>query len=118
MSDTGKRIRERRKKLGISADKLAEKLGCSRSTIFRYENGDIEKVPGDIIPKIAAALQTTPAFLMGWEDNLDTDTDFIAELFMDGKAVDYVKKLLSLSSRGKESVYDIIDFYLEKETGH
>ena len=50
MSDTGKRIKIRRKELGISADKLAEAIGCSRTTVFRYENGDIEKVPGEIIP--------------------------------------------------------------------
>ena len=41
MSDTGKRIKIRRKELGISADKLAEAIGCSRTTVFRYENGDI-----------------------------------------------------------------------------
>lgn len=37
MSKTGEQIKKRRKQLGMSADELAEKLGVSRSTIFRYE---------------------------------------------------------------------------------
>lgn len=37
MSKTGEQIKKRKKQLGMSADELAEKLGVSRSTIFRYE---------------------------------------------------------------------------------
>ena len=37
---TGERMRLRRKQLGYSAEYVAEKLGCSPSTIYRYENGD------------------------------------------------------------------------------
>ena len=61
----------------MSADELAEKLGVSRSTIFRYEKGDIDKAPVEYIDKLAKVLSTTPAYLMGWEENLETDTDFI-----------------------------------------
>lgn len=68
MSSTGKRIKERRKELNISADNLAKVLGVSRSTIFRYEKGEIEKVPAKYLEQIARALDTTPAHLMGWED--------------------------------------------------
>ena len=64
---TGERIRTRRKELGITADALAEKIGVSRSTIFRYESGDIEKLPMDYLPPIAVHLNTTIAYLMGWE---------------------------------------------------
>ena len=77
MSETGERIKERRKQLNMSADELDEKLGVSRSTIFRYKKGDIDKVPVEYIDKLAKVLSTTPAYLMGWEENLETDTDFI-----------------------------------------
>ena len=70
---TGQRIKARRKQLGISAEKLAEKLEISPATVYRYENGDIEKVPGDRLVPIAEALSTTPAFLMGWEDSLSSE---------------------------------------------
>jgi transcriptional regulator with XRE-family HTH domain len=68
----GKIIKKRRKELKMSADELGIKLGKDRSTIYRYENGDIEKLPIDILKPIAEALLTTPEYLMGWEepDNL------------------------------------------------
>lgn len=65
---TGQRMRERRKTIGLSAEKVAEMLHLSPATIYRYENGDIEKVPGDFLGPIAKVLNTTPAYLMGWED--------------------------------------------------
>lgn len=64
---TGERIKLRRKKLSMSAEQLAEKVNLSPATIYRYEKGDIEKVPADILKKIARALNSSPAYLMGWE---------------------------------------------------
>lgn len=64
-------MRALRKELGISADDIAKALGVSRATIFRYEKGDIEKVPGSILKPLAKILQTTPAYLMGWEVSSD-----------------------------------------------
>lgn len=66
---TGQRMKLRRKEIGLSAERVAEILGVSPATIYRYENGDIEKVPGDFLQPIANALQTTPAYLMGWDPN-------------------------------------------------
>lgn len=75
---TGERIKARRKDLGITADKLAEMIGVSRSTVFRYENGFIEKMPLNNLVPIARALSTTVGYLMGWENNpAPTDGDGI-----------------------------------------
>lgn len=63
----GSRIKARRKEIGISAERLAETLGKDRATVYRYENGDIENLPLSILEPIAKALNTTPAYLMGWE---------------------------------------------------
>lgn len=65
---TGDRIKARRKEIDMTADKLAEIIGVSRSTIFRYENGDIEKLPIENLVPIAEALNTTLTYLMGWTD--------------------------------------------------
>ena len=67
----GERIRQRRKDLGISAEYLAEKLGVSPATIYRYEKGDIEKMPIDILKPLSALLHTEPAALMGWVEAQD-----------------------------------------------
>ncbi len=77
---TGQRMRERRKEIGLSAEKVAEMLHLSPATIYRYENGDIEKVPGDFLGPIAKALNTTPAYLMGWEPAEPKDTHPLANV--------------------------------------
>ena len=64
----GQRIKERRKELKMSADELGKRLGKDRSTIYRYENGDIENMPLDILPELANALETTQQYLMNWEE--------------------------------------------------
>lgn len=68
---TGERMKSRRKEIGRSAEDIAKALGVSRATIYRYEKGDIEKVPGQVLEPIAKALCTTPAYLMGWDDTAD-----------------------------------------------
>lgn len=67
--NVGQNIKSRRKEIGMSAETIAEKLGLSPSTIYRYEKGDIEKVDSAKLIQIAEILRTTPAELMGWEDD-------------------------------------------------
>lgn len=72
----GERIKARRKQIGMSAERVAAELQVSPSTIYRYENGDIEKMGIDKLEPIASAIHTTPAYLMGWtNDWYDYDLD-------------------------------------------
>lgn len=64
----GERIKQRRLELNLSVDELAEKLNKNRATIYRYENNEIENMPTSVLEPLAKVLQTTPAHLMGWED--------------------------------------------------
>lgn len=66
---TGERMRQRRKELGLSAEYVADLLNVSPVTIYRYENGGIEKMPGNILEPISRILNTTPSYLMGWNNN-------------------------------------------------
>ena len=69
--NVGHRMKQRRKELKLSADVVAEKIGVNRSTVFRYEKGDIEKLPIEILEPLSEILQTTPQYLMGWDNNPD-----------------------------------------------
>lgn len=71
------RIKKRRKEIGLSAEQVAEKLGVSPATIYRYEKKDIKKFPTEILEPLSNVLRTTPAYLMGWEDeeNIKIPTD-------------------------------------------
>lgn len=69
----GERIRKRRKELDVSAEELAKYVDVSRATIFRYEKGDIEKMPAVTLDLIAKKLRTSPAQLMGWANDSSED---------------------------------------------
>ena len=94
----GHRIKERRKELRMSADELGRRLGKDRSTIYRYEKGDIENLPLDILEPIAEILQTTPAYLMGWETKKnDALADIVIKLRTDNAFFETVSLLYELS---------------------
>ena len=78
--DVGMRIRERRKELNMSVDELAKRLNKNRTTVYRYEKGDIENLPIDVLDPLAKALDTTPAYLMGWDTKSNKDAVTIGEL--------------------------------------
>lgn len=70
-------MKVRRKEIGMSAEQVAEQLKISPSTVYRYENGDIGRMGIDKLTPIAAALQCTPAYLMGWDDDQQPSTSRI-----------------------------------------
>ena len=63
-----KRIKKRRLELGYSFQDLADKTNMSKSTLQRYETGTIKNLPLDKLEVLASALQTTPSYLMGWDE--------------------------------------------------
>lgn len=69
----GERIRKRRKQLKLSVDQLADMVGKNRATIYRYESDDIGNMPYDVIEPLAKALNVSPAYLMGWSHDVETN---------------------------------------------
>ncbi|GMO04132.1 hypothetical protein LSA36186_23820 [Lachnoanaerobaculum sp. JCM 36186] len=65
----GERIKQRRIELGLSVDEVAEKLGKNRATVYRYESNEIENLPVGTLEPLAKILETTPAQLIGWDDD-------------------------------------------------
>lgn len=66
--EIGEKVKILRKALGLTQKELAEKCGYkSLTTINKIELG-INSIPLDTIEKLATALQTTPSYLMGWEN--------------------------------------------------
>ena len=69
---TGERIKKRRLELGLSQEELAKRLGNkSRASVCTVEK-DKEDLTTDRIRKYAEALETTPAYIMGWDDPVET----------------------------------------------
>lgn len=66
----GERIKKRRRKLKLPITTVAEALGKDKTTVYRYESNFIEDLPSSVIEPLARALRTTPAYLMGWSEEL------------------------------------------------
>ena len=65
----GERIRAQRKVLGLTQEELAERLGyTSKSTINKIEMG-INDIPQRKVVEFAKALNVSPAYLVGWDDD-------------------------------------------------
>lgn len=113
----GDRIKQKRLEMGMSVEELANKLGKNRATIYRYENGDIENLPTPVLEPIAKALCTTPAYLMGYEENLDGNADFITKILMDSQLLKHIHLLMEMDIDKKNTVYNMIDFLSNKDRG-
>ena len=64
----GERIRNLRIHANLSQVELAEKIGVSKQTLYKYENDIVTNIPSDKIEKLANTLDTTPSYIMGWDD--------------------------------------------------
>ena len=59
-------IRQRRFELGLTLEEVAQRVGVNNSTVQRWETGKIENLGRDKIAALAAALQVSPEYLLGW----------------------------------------------------
>lgn len=106
--DVNERIKFRRKELGLSADDLATALNVSRATIYRYESKDIEKVPTSALEPLANVLKTTPAYLMGWDEETPAITPVERKLTNNEKI--FLDEINDLTEEEQQKVLDFIHF--------
>lgn len=104
------RVRQRRIELGMTQDELAKKMGySSRSSINKIENG--RNVTQKIIVKLANVLQTTPSYLMGWEQSYNNKKEQITHINNEDY-VDIYNKITHLDDDNKKKVEEYIDLLL------
>lgn len=107
----GERIADKRKELSMTQEELATRMGYkSKSTINKIELG-INDIPQSKVVKFANVLNTSIAYLMGWEETPeemheknDTATDIVLRLGKDEEFAELVKILLTLDN---EQIKDI-----------
>lgn len=83
-SDLSQKIKDLRAANNLTLEDVARQVGVGKSTVRKWETGQIANMRRDKISKLAAALHTTPAYLMGWE-NEESPTP-VAEDGLEAKA--------------------------------
>lgn len=78
MQEIMSRMKKRREELDMSYQTLSDKVGISKSTLQRYETGYIKNMPIDKLEDIASALQVSPSYLMGWDNEVEEPTTLAA----------------------------------------
>lgn len=76
----GDRIKSARTAAGYSQTEMADKIQVSKQTLYKYENNVITNVPSDKIEHIALICGVSPAYLMGWEENIPTAEELSEEI--------------------------------------
>lgn len=67
-NDMARKIKELRKEQGLTLEQVASTVGVGKSTVRKWEIGMIANMRRDKIALLAKALNTSPAYLMGWEN--------------------------------------------------
>ena len=66
--ETNNKLKERRIELGLTLEEVAKHVGVSKTTVSRWETGEISNMRRDKIGKLAEILKVRPSFIMGIED--------------------------------------------------
>lgn len=119
MSKIGENIAAARRRLGLTQEELATRMGYkSKSTINKIELG-VNDIPQSKIAKFADVLGTTPAALMGWVDPATGEknnhlANLVVKMRRDPDFFATVAKLAELSPEEYESVKGVISAFGKK----
>lgn len=119
--DLAEKVRSRRCELNLSQEELAKRMGySSRTSINKIENG--RPCSQKIIARLADALNTTPSYLMGWEDNqketskkIDVATDILIRMEKDKDFFELVQNLYNLDSKKIFAVNTLLNSFLQQD---
>lgn len=75
-TEMGELMKKLRLERGLTLEEVGERVGVGKSTVRKWENGDIANMRRDKIALVAKALGVSPAYLMGWTDVPYETTDY------------------------------------------
>jgi repressor LexA len=76
--DIRNRLSKRRKELGLTLEELGNLVGVGKSTVRKWESGDIVNMKQDKLAMLSKALRVSPLYLMGLEDTNSTSQGLIS----------------------------------------
>lgn len=100
-------IKIRRLELNLTLEEISNKLGVSKPTLQRYESGVISNIPFDKVEKLAQILETTPCYLMGWDDKNYSG--------LTNDQIDFLRKYGTLDSYGKHTVNVVLEMEFKRK---
>ena len=93
-SQMSEKIRQLRTSQGLTLEQVAQEVGVGKSTVRKWETGLIANMRRDKIASLAKALHTTPAYLMGWEENQSPVIGDQENAEIVGRAVQFLSRVI------------------------
>ncbi len=118
MSVIGENIRNLRISKGMSQAALAEKIGETRQTLWKYESGTVTNIPVVKIEALAEALSCDPSELLGWEQEGNVEREIFMEErapYLTRKEAEMLENFQSLNRENKDKMLLEIKALLEKQ---
>ena len=56
----GQRIKKKREEIRVSQTELANAIGVSKQTLYKYENDIVTNIPSDVIERLSFRLDCSP----------------------------------------------------------
>ncbi len=72
-NELGMKIKQLRLERRMTLEQVGDIVGVGKSTVRKWEQGTIANMGRDKIARLANALGTTPAYLMGWKEKTDSN---------------------------------------------
>lgn len=105
--EMSKRIKERRKAMGLTQEELANKLGLQNSAIAKYEKGRVKNIKRSVIAEMSKILDCSPSYLMGFDEERNKNVTIFKEKdTVSGIECDIIRNVKQMNSKGKKMVYD------------
>lgn len=79
--EIGKRIRDRRIELNMTQEELGQAVGMNKSTVQRYETGQVKKIKLPVLETIARKLNVRPEWLALQSDIMEKEEKSIYDQF-------------------------------------
>lgn len=117
----GKRIKEARMARDYTLDDLANAIGLNKSTVSRYERGEIEKPKLPVIESIANELRVNASWLIGKSNDMSARHSLTvskpSEIVLTVEEQALITKYRALDDRGKSAVLNALNHEYENLPG-
>lgn len=109
----GQRVKLRREELGLSQEELAKRIGYKSKTSINKIELDFRNLTQSKIKAIADALDTTPSYIMGWDEEAE-EVKKAAPSEEDSLNAEIIKLFMGLTADQKKEALNYLRYLSTK----
>ncbi len=108
--DRGTFLKEMRIERDLTLDDVGSKIGVTKQTLYKYENNIVTNIPSDKIEALAKLYNVSPAKIMGWQQETDSELTQKDEREIESDLEDMMNSISSAAYNGDDGIEDMEAF--------